>query len=129
MKRILLATAVLTAFASVSMAQQVIISGDAAQAAIIGASFEQGRLFAQDQRLARERAAIYEQQTFQQAFIAQQAANEAQRAAGAAAWANMSEAARQRSIQATIHAKAKHARRAETIKKVQDKRKSSTKSQ
>lgn len=110
------------AFSGYGANAQVIIDtgSDAARAAIIGASLEQGRQWAQDQRIARERAALAEQQ----AIMSQQAAIEARQAASAAQWANMSAAARQRALQATINAKAKQTRRSETIKRIQAKRKS-----
>ena len=123
MKRYRVAFAIVSLCMCSTQAQQVIISGDAARAAIIGASLEQGRQFAQDQRAARDRAASAEQQAFYQAYMTQLAEKEAQKAAGEAAWANMNAAARQRSIQAVLHTKSKNKHRAETIKKVQEKRK------
>lgn len=124
MKRYRIAVAIIVfCMSSKIQAQQVIISGDAAQAAIFGASLEQGRQFAQDQRAMRERTALAEQQAIYQAHMAQLAAKEAQLAAGQAAWANMNAEARKRSIQAVLNTKSKHIHRAETIKKVQEKRK------
>ncbi len=124
MKRYRVAVAIICfCMGSTIQAQQVIISGDAAQAAIFGASVEQGRQFAQDQRAMRDRAALAEQQAFYQAHMSQLAAKEAQMAAGEAAWANMNAEARRRSVQAVLNTKSKHIHRAETIKKVQEKRK------
>jgi|GEM_PF-5962254 len=121
MKRFVWGFAAVASYAFGANAQVIVNTGsDAARAAIIGASLEQGRQWAQDQRIARERAALAEQQ----AIMSQQAAFEARQAASTAEWANMSAAARQRSIQAAINAKAKQNRRGETIKRIQAKRKS-----
>jgi hypothetical protein len=120
MKRFVFGFVAVVSYAYGSNAQVIINSGsDAARAAIIGASLEQGRQWAEDQRISRDRAIL----AGQQAVIAQQAAAEARQAANAAAWANMSAAARQRSLQATVNAKAKQNRRSETIKRIQAKRK------
>jgi len=125
-QRFIFSVVAVLAIAGTSDAQSVIFfDNEAARAAVIGASLEQGRQFAQDQRAARDRAAMAQQE----AAFARQAAIEAEKAAGAAAWANMNAEARAKSIQAVARGKARHAKRAETIKKVQDKRKATIRSQ
>lgn len=113
MKKVLFSAVILAVTATAS-AQS---GGLAADAAIVGASMEQGRQWAIDQRVKRERAAIAEQQF----YISQQRAIESQRIAEAQAWANMRQNAMEKSRAGAINTQRKKAGRAATIAKVQQK--------
>ena len=113
MKKILF-SAVILAVATTASAQSGSLAADAA---IVGASMEQGRQWSIDQRVKRERAAIAEQQF----YISQQRAIESQRIAEAQAWANMRQNAMEKSRAGAINTQRKKAGRAATIAKVQQK--------
>lgn len=108
--------AVILAVTSTASAQ----SGNlAVDAAIVGASMEQGRQWAIEQRLNREKAAFAEQQF----IVSQQRAIESQRIAEAQGWANMKQYAMEKTRAAAINSQRRKAVRAASIAKVQQKNK------